>query len=359
MGSSRKALAVVAGPYRFYQVLWLYTQFPDLEWSILLLPYGKGDEIRKDLREKCEKLKIFANIYDSHMIGQDSGTYRQMMMLMKMLWFYLIGKKKTFMKHIIRSQTSGQEFDVFFVGCEYSIIEGAIIGLADEKEVYIFEEGLSDYVKRKKYPSFNMKEIMSFIVTRMGYFSPYQCFEMENSAKCVKYASLPLLLKSRGYKEIRQLIDDNNDKFKSLLNSAYKINSHQMKDYDVILLTTVLRSEIEVDEQYFEKVHKWLLENYHDKKILIKKHPRDQKEYAWKDLNCYICDSSIPAEILLGASTQQNVVMMEVSTAVIQTLKKGNRLTILAHAQKSDDYQRWMQYIKSILEISNRSIVYL
>ena len=174
-----------------------------------------------------------------------------------------------------------------------------------------------------------------------------------------KICFIAIAAKVQRYKEIRQLIDDNNDKFKSLLNSAYKINSHQMKDYDVILLTTVLRSEIEVDEQYFEKVHKWLLENYHDKKILIKKHPRDQKEYAWKDLNCYICDSSIPAEILLGASTQQNVVMMEVSTAVIQTLKKGNRLTILAHAQKSDDYQRWMQYIKSILEISNRSIVYL
>ena len=126
MGSARKALAVVAGSYRFYQILWLYTQFPDLEWSILLLPYGKGDEIRKDLREKCEKLEIFANIYDSHMIGQDSGRCRQMMMFLKMLCFYFMGKKKKFMNSIIRSQTLGQEFDVFFVGCEYSIIEESI-----------------------------------------------------------------------------------------------------------------------------------------------------------------------------------------------------------------------------------------
>lgn len=359
MGSSRKALAVVAGPYRFYQVLWLYTQFPNLEWSILLLPYGKGDEIRKDLREKCEKLKIFANIYDSHMIGQDSGRSCQMMMFMKMLWFYFISKKTEFMKHIIQSQTLGQEFDVFFVGCEYSIIEGAIIGLADEKEVYIFEEGLSDYVKRKKYPSFNVKEIMSFIVTKMGYFSPYQCFEMKNSAKCIKYASLPLLLKSRNYKEIRRLMDDDNDDFKGLLDSAYKINPNQVKEYDVILLTTAFEGKTKMSEQYLEKAHQWLLENYHDKKILIKKHPRDQKEYTWKDLNCYICNSGIPAEILLGVSIQQDVVMMGTSTAVIQTLNKGNKLTILGFANKGDDYEKRMQYIKDILEIPNSSIVYL
>lgn len=359
MRSTRKALAVVAGPYRFYQVLWLYTQFPDLEWSILLLPYGKGDKIRKDLREKCEELKIFGNIYDSHMIGQDSDKFYQVMMFLKMLWFYITGRKRKFMKHIIQSQTSGQEFEVFFVGCEYSIIEGAIIGLADEKEVYIFEEGLSDYVKRKKYPSLNMKEIMSFIVTRMGYFSPYYTFEMINSSKCIKYASLPLLLKSREYKEIRQLIDDDNDKFKSLLNSVYKINFHQIKEYDLILLTTVFEGEIEMAEQYLEKVHQWLLENYHDKKILIKKHPRDREEYTWRDLDCHICDSAIPAEILLGVSAQMDVVMMEISTVIIQTLNKGNKLTILRHTKMSDDYEKWMQYIKDILKIPNESIVYL
>lgn len=355
MGLSRKALAVVAGPYRFYQVLWLYTQFPDLEWSILLLPYGKGDEIRKDLREKCEKLEIFANIYDSHMIGQDSGTYRQMMMLMKMFWFYLIGKKKTFMKHIIRSQTLGQEFDVFFVGCEYSIIEGAIIGLADEKEVYIFEEGLSDYVRRKKYPSFNMKEIMSFIVTRMGYFSPYQCFEMENEKYCIKYSSIPQLLENRKYKEIRTILKEKTTEFLNYIKQLYHIDAIILSRYDVILFTTVLDKEIA--DQYLQAVHDWISEHYQGKKVLIKTHPRDKNEYLWDDMECEIFRENIPAEVFVGLIGEQDLLMMEISTAVIRMLNLKNRLTIFICRKATKQHKVDMEYIKEILCIPENNIV--
>ena len=360
MGLSRKALAVVAGPYRFYQVLWLYTQFPDLEWSILLLPYGKGDEIRKDLREKCEKLKIFANIYDSHMIGQDSGTYRQMMMLMKMFWFYLIGKKKTFMKRIIRSQTSGQEFDVFFVGCEYSIIEGAIIGLADEKEVYIFEEGLSDYVRRKKYPSFNMKEIMSFIVTRMGYFSPYQCFEMENEKYCIKYASLPRLLQQRSYKDIRFLFRERNSKFNELIKRLYNFDIDMLRGCDVILFTVALEDELKKkNKNYVDMVHQWIVNRYYGKKIFIKKHPRDDEEYSWTDVDCVICEKNIPAEVVIGFMENQDVLMMEISTSIINILNKKNITTIFRLKETDEKYENEINYVQRLLNIPADDVIYI
>lgn len=357
MGRSRKALAVVAGPYRFYQVLWLYTQFPELEWSILLLPYGKGEAVRKDLHEKCKKLGIFEDVFDSDIVGQDSGKWKQLQMLLKMFFYYFIGKKKVFMERIIQSQTEGKNFDVFFVGCEYSIIEGSVIGLADEKEVYIFEEGLSDYVRRKVYPSLCIKDIISYVVTKMGYFSPYYTFELENTNKCIKYASLPCLLKTRKYKEIRQLVSNYNPEFKRLINSTYQIKMDLLCEYDVILFTTVFEGEIESAEQYLESIHRWLLENYQGKKILIKKHPRDQQLYEWKELKCHICDSHIPAEVILGMLTDQDVLMMEISTAVIQVLKQNVNLTIFRHSGMSDSYEEWMQYIKDILKIPEENIV--
>lgn len=355
MRSTRKALAVVAGPYRFYQVLWLYTQFPDLEWSILLLPYGKGDKIRKDLREKCEELKIFGNIYDSHMIGQDSDKFYQVMMFLKMLWFYITGRKRKFMKHIIQSQTSGQEFEVFFVGCEYSIIEGAIIGLADEKEVYIFEEGLSDYVKRKKYPSLNMKEIMSFIFTRMGYFSPYQCFEMENEKYCIKYSSIPQLLENRKYKEIRTVLGKKNTEFSNYIRQLYHIDAIALKRYDVILFTTVLDKEIA--DQYLQAVHDWIYEHYQGKKVLIKTHPRDKNEYLWDDMESEVFRENIPAEVFVGLIGEQDLLMMEISTAVIRMLNLKNRLTIFRYKNATRKYKDEIKYIQEILCISENNIV--
>lgn len=359
MKQSKKALAVVAGPYRFYQVLWLYTQFPELEWSILLLPYGKGDRVIKDLHEKSERAGIFKRIYHSDMIGQDSGVMKQIVMFLKMLGYFMIGKRKHLMKQIIRSQTEGNEYDVYFVGCEYSIIEGAMIGLADEKEVYIFEEGLSDYTPRKKYPSLNWKEIISFCFTKMGYFSPYYTFEVEKIGKCIKYASLPSLLGLRNYKEIRQLINRSNVVFERLLNIVYGITTDLLAEYDAILFTTVFEGEIKNSEQYLKGIHHWLLENYQNKKILIKKHPRDQQKYMWEDLECHICDLNIPAEVLLGILKDQDVLMMEISTAVIQIMKRSNKLTIFRHKKISDDYEQWMQYIRGIFEIPDENIVYI
>lgn len=182
MKEKKKALAVVAGPYRFYQVLWLYTQFQEYEWSILILPYGEGDKNVSQIHAHCGQLGIFKNIYHSNMTGQNSSLIEQMSAILKMFCYYIIGRKKKLMKKILSEQTKGFEFDAAFVGCEYSIIEGAIIGLADEKEVYIFEEGLGDYVPKKKYPRFNFIEIASYFVCKMGYFSPYQYFALKNAS---------------------------------------------------------------------------------------------------------------------------------------------------------------------------------
>ncbi len=358
MKQRSQALAVVAGPYRFYQVLWLYTQFPQYDWSILILPYGYGDKGTNDIHERCNKLGIFKQIYRSTMIGQNSNLFKKIFMFFRMLGYYILGKKKTLMKKIILSQTKGNNFDVFFVGCEYSIIEGAIIGLADEKEVYIFEEGMSDYMPRKKNPSFDLKEIISFAFTKMGYFSPYRYFEMENIKFCIKYSSLPKLLKFREYKEKRILLENRTDEFKKIIEKAFEFDLKILEERDVILFTAVLQ-EIAKEKscEYIEKIHQWLVKNCEGKKILIKKHPRDGEEYAWDDVDCIVWDNNIPAEVFLGMIDQQEILMMEMSTLLICVLKMNNKLTIFNANDIDEKYKYSVKNIKSILEISDENIV--
>lgn len=348
----------MAGPYRFYQVLWLYTQFSECEWSILLLPYGKGDKVVNDIHAKCDKLGIFNKIYHSNMVRQDSGWVEQAIMFAKMFVYYIVGKKKVLMKKNILSQTEGEDFDVFFVGCEYSIIEGAIIGLAEEKEVYIFEEGMSDYIPRKKYPSFSIKEIFSFIVTKMGYFSPYQTFEMKNIKLCTKYSSLPNALWNRGYEKVIQLFGKEEKEYKELLNSIYDIDNINIENSDVILFTTVLNENIESDKHYIQSVHDWLVKNYKNKRILIKKHPRDQAAYDWKDLDCRCMMESVPAEVLSQYVTNQEVVLMRTSTALISLLKRTSNVYMLFPDDGVNNTKNRAETIR-ILNLDKERMIYL
>lgn len=359
MKASKKALAIVAGPYRFYQMLWLYTRFPELEWSILLLPYGKGDKIVKDLYAKSESLGIFHRIYVSKMVGQDSGVLEQFGIVAKMCLYYLCGRKKTLMRKLVLSQTDKDEFDVFFIGCEYSVIEGAVIGLADEKEVYIFEEGLGDYLQRKKRPSFSVKEIASYLVSKMGYFSPYTLFELEKLSLCVKYASLPDLLMKRNYKEVRPLFaetGENEGQYKELLDRIYTVPKKLIEENDVIFLTAPWDWNLEKKDHYLEKIHQWLTLNYRDKRIMIKKHPRDQEQYEWSDLTRSFLPENIPAEILVEYLQDKIVVMMNVSTTILSLLAKTEAITVFQFDDIHGEYERNLLGKIELLHIEDKIV---
>lgn len=359
MKTAKKALAIVAGPYRFYQVVWLYTQFTELEWNILLLPYGKGEGVVNNLYSKSEKLGIFNQIYISKMIGQDSDMLSQIWMMLKMCWYYVCGKKKELMRRIIFSQTNQDDFDVFFIGCEYSIIEGAVIGLADEKKVYIFEEGLGDYLPRKKYPTFSIKEIISYIVSKMGYFSPYTFFEMQNLSLCVKYASLPELLYKRRYKEVRKLFKGDafsNKRYKELLDRIYCVPKGILENSEIVFFTSPWDWNMEKKNYYLEKIKQWLIVQYGDKHIAIKKHPRDQEKYEWSELNFIFLPENIPAEILAEYMRGKVVVMMGVSTTILSLLSNVEKIQIFQFDNIHGEYEKNMLEKIQLLNIENTII---
>ena len=360
MEEKKKALAVVAGPYRFCQVLWLYTVHKEYKWSILLIPYGKGNDAVRKLEAVCRKLGIFEHIFCPQIVGENSPLGQKLALAVKMGLFYMTGRKKVFMRRLLEKMTGGEKFSAAFVGCEYSILEGAIIGLADEMEVSIFEEGLPDYCERRGWSGFDMETLTSFFFSRMGYFNPGCHFELKNTRLCVKYSSRPDMLKYRKYRKILPLfVGDDNVKqaYRALMEQTYPVGGISLDEYGVILLTSPLEDFVEDGTAYYELLHRWLRERYGDKRILIKKHPRDRYSYQWDDLQCGFLNPDVPAEVFLSLIEQQKVILLYASTLLISLLQKKENVSVVKFENIHGMYEEKRLELWSLFEMPEDNIV--
>ena len=359
---NKKALAVVAGPYRLYQVLWLYTQFKEYEWSIILLQYGNNPKSAEKLYGICKELNIFKEIFYSQTVIETSPFYEKVFLVIKMFYYFITGRKKKYMKRLVLQQTKGEKFDTAFVGCEYSILEGALIGLADEKEVYIFEEGLGDYQERKKYPSANLKELGGYLFSKMGYFNPGGYFQLENTKRCIKYASMPNSLKYYNYKSVRTLFNGSQEtryEFRELLNKAYPIRELSLSSYDIILLTTPMDGFVKDEEKYNHILYRWFFDNFKEKKILIKKHPRDTGKYEWEGLDCSFLSSDVPAEIFMEFVGKQKIILMYASTVLLSLPSLKKDVYIIKFDDIHGEYEKKLDYSISLLKLPEDHLIHL
>lgn len=360
MEEKKKALAVVAGPYRFCQILWLYALHPEYRWSILLLPYGKGNDAAQKLEAACRKLGIFEHIFRPQVVGEHSPFGQKLALAAKMCLFYVTGRKKVFMRRMLEKMTDGEKFSAAFVGCEYSILEGAIIGLADEMEVSIFEEGLGDYCERRGWSGFNMETLTGFLFSRMGYFNPGYCFELRNTRLCVKYSSRPDMLKYRKYRRILPLFAGGKDvkqKYRALVEKAYAVGEISLDEYGVILLTNPLEDFVEDGTLYYELLHRWLREKYKDMRILIKKHPRDGYNYQWDDLRCDFINPDIPAEVFLSLIGKQKVLLMYASTLLISLLQKKENVSVITFTHIHGKYKEELAELLTLFGMQDRMVL--
>ena len=360
MEEKKKALAVVAGPYRFCQILWLYALHPEYRWSILLLPYGKGNDAAQKLEAACRKLGIFEHIFRPQVVGEHSPFGQKLALAAKMCLFYVTGRKKVFMRRMLEKMTDGEKFSAAFVGCEYSILEGAIIGLADEMEVSIFEEGLPDYCERRGWSGFNMETLTGFLFSRMGYFNPGCHFELKNTRFCVKYSSRPDMLKYRKYRRILPLFagdDKAKQIYRTLMEQTYPVGRISLEEYSVILLTSPMEDFVEDGTPYYDLLHGWIRERYGNKKILIKKHPRDKYSYHWDDLQCGFLNPDVPAEVFLSLIDQQKVILMYASTILISLLQKKENVSVIMFKNIHGKYEEKLLELWTLFEMPEENVV--
>ena len=179
----RKGLAVVYDPHNLYQFIWYYATYgKDIEWDALCLPNGYKGEY---MSEYCEKSGIFKTIYKGEQAYLSSSILDRGVLFAKMVFYAVLKKQKIMCKKIVGQYVNIDNYDIAVVLTDVGIVSGAVIGVADEKEVVILEDGMGDYADRPK--DYLRKHILNpfdwqgYFVAKMGYSNPAHYYPLNTT----------------------------------------------------------------------------------------------------------------------------------------------------------------------------------
>ncbi len=317
----KKALAIVAGPYRLLQTLWFTELYKEYKWSVVLLRYGEDLEILKSMKEDCKRVGRFENIYTVVTVSRFSSLFEKGKEILEMLFFYLIGQKKIFCKQLIEKNIGTFDYDLLCLASSYSIFEGAVLNFAKDIPTIIMQEGMADYIEPTVEYN-KIYEIAGKLLQKMEYVN-FLCQKSYNPYKyCVKYATIPSKILDTNFKEIRQLFDAkyvDRDIFSDIIKKTYNIKT-EINKFDLIIFSSVTQSKVPGED--IEKLRQWLNLHYKGKKILIKKHPQDICNYDWKELDIEIKFTNIPGEVLLQLLNTNHILFAFPSSILLEVVSR-------------------------------------
>lgn len=325
----KRGLAVIYDPHNLYQFLWYYCNAgAGKVWDALCLPNGSKGEY---MSEYCGNVGIFSKIIKSDNNFDALPMRKKISSFIGMFFHFIVGRRSAYCRKMLNKYVSLDEYDEIVVIADVGIVSGACVALGKEKKVIILEDGISDYGKRPKV--IGREKLLSvyswqgYILSLMGYCSP-GWFYLRTDRYCIKYCSQPDKMQYTGYKEIRQLYEEKGtdwNQFRQILNRIYpKLSNYDFSQVKTVLLTRPLDDYVAAPQKYVEKFEKYVSENCES--LLIKKHPREQKDYSFgKGIPCFEIDSSIPAEALLPYLKGKEVFV--VTTSAIMLYLKAHSLT--------------------------------
>ena len=281
---------------------------------------------------------------------------------MKMAFSFVTFQRKNFAKKLVQSQLNGLEYDAALLDSDFSILSGCIITCSDEKDVIIMQEGSTDTLPRRCFPRMNAKHILGFLFAKMGFANFAINYKLRDIHNCVKLMSRPDLAVYRDYKEIQPLFLPGQyhslflDKLSNLYNS---IEWNAINNVDYVLFTSSLKLRFN-DPSVYDQMRKWLNTFAVGKKILIKKHPRDEYAYDWSEFDISFIDTSIPAEIFLSQITQPHIIHMFLSTIMMNMPVTQTNYTVLHfNSIKDKFYSEAFSSLSNSLKIPEDHIVSL
>ncbi len=279
-----------------------------------------------------------------------------------MIGYYVLGKKKVLIDQIICEQIGSKDYDIVLVDSELSIIGGAFINCAKEKQVFIMQDGLYDMTPRKNFPEFKVDRLLlGYLLAHMGYFNPVGIYKIKETVNCKKLISHANLITYKNFKEIVLMFDFESSQlqsFRFLVQKTFPLISHIRTDeFDTIIFTNEFHAFTD-KQNYYESLHRWLSEEMKDKRIMIKKHPRDTYGYDWPDLNINFIDESLPAEILTYCISDKIIVYMYISTSILTVLDSSFDYTVLFFkCVNSNHYIETFRTLQERLKIDDSHVV--
>ncbi len=316
--NKKKALAVVTGPYTLMQVFWVILFYTNYEWSVVLHRYGESKEQLLSLKEHCVRSGCFQDVYIMENTPLFLGTWGRIVEFIKMFFYFLTQKRKKYCKRLIESCIGKLDYDLLCVPTSYSVFSGALLNYSDEIPTIILQDGLADYVQPKMEEYGFCMNIIGRLLFYMKYVNFLALDEFYFQQYCIKYATDPERLRDKNFMEIRRLFDENKvspKEYEDFLREIYQVGE---LNYDVVVFTYLSQS-LEANEDH-EKLRRWLGECFKDKKILIKKHPRDTNLYHWSELNITCQYTEIPGEIIIKLAKNAKFIFSDLSTLLLSVI---------------------------------------
>jgi len=359
----KKALVMITGSYQLLQAIWFSLRYSGYEYTALIKTANLPSEVQNRLLNYCKKSMIFEHICFTKGVSYDSSMAEKSRLGIKMLICYLTGRKKVLIKKLISQQINVEEYDLILADSEISILGGAFISLAREKNVIIMQEGLYDLQSRRTFPKLNLNDMIGYLIARMGYCNPMQSYKLMTTKYCQKLLSHPDLATYKNFKSLIRLFEMNEAQKKQFNQMIHNVFINDTKSYfdtaEVILFTNVLSAFTPV-QKYYDSLYLWMKENFSDKKIAIKKHPRDVFHYDWPDLDIYFIEESLPAEVLMSRITNQKVIFMFFSTCILEALHEEVDYLVLFFSNiKNASYTELFNELKCCLAIDDACITKL
>ena len=302
----KKGLVVVYDPHALLEFLeFLCMGDYEAEWDALCLPQENGTET---MSNACAKSGVFKEVFIGNTEYLRISTIKKAILFARMLFFALVGKKRSFASKLISEYVGDiARYDYFASNIDTGFISGMLALFAPERKVFYFDDGFGDYtITRKKWDSIFAERFLNFqsvIMARLGYFGKGYTW-LETTKNTIKYCSAPQKLKYRNFSEIKRLeLDDGKrENYSYLLSKTFPYLEHFRIDGDCAVVFTVPNDVgVERWKEYISEFAMEIGKQYSN--ILLKRHPRENSDildiFKTQVKEVTEIPQSVPAEAIL------------------------------------------------------------
>ena len=360
--AKKKALVFITGPYQLLQAIWFVSEHPDYEYDVIIKTTRMNDTVKTQIVDNCRKTGMFNDVNLISGVDMESGLFRQGVLFIKMAVCFILGMRSRMTGRLIQNAIGEKEYELIVVDSENSILSGAFIDHSDmDYKVTIMQEGTTDLLKRLDRPKSGIRELVYYLLAKMGYCNPGILYKMKKTQNCVKLCSVPRLMQYFQFARIDCLIlnSDNFSYRRAIQNTFNQMDWSLLKEDPVILLPSPLEL-FDGGIKEYNALRQWMVRKAGDRKLLIKKHPRDVYGYEWNEMKVQFINTGIPAELLLSQITNQKVVFSFVSTCIMDILDRDIDYEIIRFDSiKNEYYNSSFDELVERLEIPEARIIHL
>ena len=324
MDQSKKknALVIIYSAHEMLDFAWYYCAYgKDYNWSVLCPPYGASDEY---IIESCRNSELFSEVFVDKRNFMNSSMKDKMQLFFQMFLAFFLGKRKKMFEKIIENAIGDYTYDLVVIPCDYGILPGAFLSTAKEIPTIIMEDGGGDYAARRDSDIIRRirdpYELIGFMLAKMGYANTAHHYKMKATKYCYKFAKRPEDMLYRDYKEIRKLNDMScvdEDEYSRVLQKLFHTDLSSVEG-DVLLFTSSFNNFIDDEGILLKETIQFFNSKLRGKTLLLKRHPRDDKEYNFDEhVRVKEIDKNLPAEILKSVVKAKECYFMFTSSVVM------------------------------------------